>query len=295
MKFDQTYIAIRKRSILEIMDLSFHVVRDYFAPLSVLWLLGTLPFMVLNWFLIGWMADDYYDYEMLFTYLLFSGLLILVEAQMATTFLTTYLGQAIFAQRPTIWIAIKSTFAINPYYVVVHGLFRLVIPALLLLLLLNAEMDRDAFIGYSLLLTLLVGVALLVRCFRPFASEILALERTPIRKKQDQINYALRSSSLHRAASSELVGRFILTTLVAIPLVFTITGTLLILDYLLNLFSAAEYLPLTIYTPIAMWLVVGLFAVVRFLSYIDIRIRQEGWEVELRLRAEAIRLAQGAA
>ncbi len=33
------------------------------------------------------------------------------------------------------------------------------------------------------------------------------------------------------------------------------------------------------------WLVVAFFAVVRFLIYIDQRIRLEGWEVELRLRA----------
>jgi hypothetical protein len=33
------------------------------------------------------------------------------------------------------------------------------------------------------------------------------------------------------------------------------------------------------------WLVVAFFAVVRFLTYIDQRIRLEGWEVELRLRA----------
>ena len=31
--------------------------------------------------------------------------------------------------------------------------------------------------------------------------------------------------------------------------------------------------------------------VVRFLSYLDLRIRHEGWEVELLMRAEALRLA----
>ena len=33
------------------------------------------------------------------------------------------------------------------------------------------------------------------------------------------------------------------------------------------------------------WLVTAFFAVARFLAYIDQRIRLEGWEVELRLRA----------
>jgi len=46
----------------------------------------------------------------------------------------------------------------------------------------------------------------------------------------------------------------------------------------------------TIYFPIAIWLTVGYMAVVRFLGYLDLRIRREGWEVELRLRAEALKL-----
>ena len=34
----------------------------------------------------------------------------------------------------------------------------------------------------------------------------------------------------------------------------------------------------------------GFFRVVRFLSYLDLRIRHEGWEVELLMRAESLRL-----
>jgi hypothetical protein len=42
--------------------------------------------------------------------------------------------------------------------------------------------------------------------------------------------------------------------------------------------------------PLAMWIAACYFTVFRFLTYLDARIRQEGWEVELRLRAEANRL-----
>jgi hypothetical protein len=38
--------------------------------------------------------------------------------------------------------------------------------------------------------------------------------------------------------------------------------------------------------------VIGFFAIVRFLSYLELRIRAEGWEIELLLRAEAARLAR---
>ena len=43
---------------------------------------------------------------------------------------------------------------------------------------------------------------------------------------------------------------------------------------------------------LAIWIVVGYFSVVRFLSYLDLRIRREGWEVELRMRAEGARLTR---
>ena len=43
--------------------------------------------------------------------------------------------------------------------------------------------------------------------------------------------------------------------------------------------------------PIALWVVVAWFSIMRFLSYLDLRIRHEGWEVELLMRAEALRMA----
>jgi hypothetical protein len=47
---------------------------------------------------------------------------------------------------------------------------------------------------------------------------------------------------------------------------------------------------LQFYLPLSAWLVAGYLAVVRFLQYLDLRIRREGWEIELQLRAEAARL-----
>ena len=41
--------------------------------------------------------------------------------------------------------------------------------------------------------------------------------------------------------------------------------------------------------PLALWLVACLSVMVRFLVYLDTRIRLEGWEVELAMQAEALR------
>jgi hypothetical protein len=52
------------------------------------------------------------------------------------------------------------------------------------------------------------------------------------------------------------------------------------------------WVPQMVLRPITLWTVVAFMGVARFLSYLDLRIRQEGWEVELLVRAEAARLAE---
>ena len=41
--------------------------------------------------------------------------------------------------------------------------------------------------------------------------------------------------------------------------------------------------------PLSLWCVAGISVMVRLLNYLDCRIRLEGWEVELAVRAEAMR------
>ena len=102
MRFDQTYIAIRIRGILEILDLSLHVVRDHCLPLSLLWLTGVIPFSAANWLATRWMSADYFEPEYLTLYFFTMSFLIISQAQIATMFMTSYLGQAMFSRvRPS--------------------------------------------------------------------------------------------------------------------------------------------------------------------------------------------------
>ena len=293
MNFDHTYIAIRRRSVLEIMDLSLHVIREYLAPLSILWLVGVLPFAIINWYLIGWLGEDYFDGSSLMLYFYLMLLLIMIQAQVATLPITIFLGKSMFDESPgimeTLWAALKC----NPYMYWVHGILRLIIPTMLLTLVINPSTGDDGIAAAAVWLTIFVLLGMIIRVSRPFASEILCLEKTPaLRKKEGQITYAIRSLSLHRAASGEVFGRAFVLFFLVIPLTFTILGALLSIDALLNLSTDYETLPVVYYGPIAAWIAAGIMAVVRFLNYIDIRIRQEGWEVELRLRAEAMRMQQ---
>ena len=54
----------------------------------------------------------------------------------------------------------------------------------------------------------------------------------------------------------------------------------------------AGYTALRVFLPTSLWLVVAFFTVVRYLLYLNLRIRHEGWEVELALRAEANKLTR---
>ena len=113
---------------------------------------------------------------------------------------------------------------------------------------------------------------------------------TPGRK--GRMTTALRRSALHGGYVGELFVRWI-GSLAA--------GTALFLSLWLSLWSGFGMLlnewtwgkvVLTVYFPLALWLVVGYLTVVRFLGYLDLRIRREGWEVELMMRAEGARLAR---
>jgi hypothetical protein len=78
-----------------------------------------------------------------------------------------------------------------------------------------------------------------------------------------------------------------------------LVGGMLIAIFMLALWGCTQWLSemaeldrftYAVFFQLAVWTTVGFFTVVRFLSYLDLRIRREGWEVELKMRAEAARL-----
>lgn len=293
MKFDRTFIAIRKRNQLEILDLSLHVIRDHWKPLLALWLIGFLPFAMFNGFILFELGSDSYDQEHLWLYCLLMAVLINSQSQVATVFMTVYLGKAMFAEQTMIWDTVQSILKTNRYFIWTHGGLRLLIPIMFFAFLIKGLVGFDSLLMLTVLICLLALIGILIRYGRPFANEILTLEKTPVfSKDKRKITYAKRSRILHSDASADITGRALNVALYSVPLFGCAMGTLITIDSALSLHSNSEVLPLVTYFPIALWMVVGFCAVVRYLSYIDIRIRQEGWEVELRVRAEAQRLEQ---
>lgn len=199
-----------------------------------------------------------------------------------------------FIGKPNIGDSIKSVWKVKPAYYWVHYGLRMIGPIAFFAWLFRFAETEDGRVMSLLLMTILLVIGLLVRSFRPYATKIFILERAPWRASSEStITFGKRSRSLHSAGSG-LFGRFVVSIIFGYFLVAAFFGMIYTLYSWLGFKVGLGYVERAVFWPLSWWLVAGFFSVVRFLSYIDLRIRQEGWEVELSLKAEAVRLQQGA-
>ena len=126
----------------------------------------------------------------------------------------------------------------------------------------------------------------------PYLNEIILLERNRLfRRSPSSTTTFRRSSYLHSNSTGDLFGRWLTSLAIGIPLAAALFASVAFIRAVL-IGSWHPELILLIDFPIAAWAVVSFFTIVRFLSYLDLRIRNEGWEVELTMRAEAARLTR---
>ena len=248
MTYDQTLIVVRERSFLELLDLALVVVRDRPVVLGLTALAGVAPFAALD----IWLLSDPEFPRLVFF------LLLLVEAPWATAPLTLVLGDLMFGVRPQIGVILQRT--------------ALSLPALLV--------TQLACRG----LLLLTGVGyLLVPAQFSFLSEVVLLERLgPFRS-------VIRSRSLSRGFEGELfmrwMGQIILGLIFAVCFRMgaeTVGSVLAGSELTWDRPGLGDRGGLLFQTGV--WIAIAFFGIVRFLAYIDRRIRLEGWEIELRLR-----------
>ena len=295
MDFSKTFISIRTRSAFQIYDLAILVCVEYFKPLIGLLAIGAFPFILLDCWLIGWLATDYKDFRF-FYWVMF--LLVVSQAQIATTFMTHYLGQAMFFGRPKISTTVKEVLRSGFYFHWLHGGVRMVVPVLICCFFLSRSIElgaADRYLYLFLYLPGLVAFGLAFRMFRPFVSEILLLEKTPLRSKNETVVcFQRRSTSLHyrQGAVDWLFGQGVVSLLLGLFLGLAFYAGLWQLDKILNIQANSEWSYAAWYWLVALWLSVGFLCVARFLFYIDTRIRQEGWGVELRMRSESRRISE---
>ena len=307
MQLDNTRITIRERGLLETFDLALHVLREFAQPCFLLTLAAVVPLWLLNYFLLGWMVDpqrfDYTEYQLYdwdqWYYRIYSmypwryffdvALLTFIEAPLASVFVTAYLGEAVFMQKPTFRQVLRNVFKHAPALILCQLLLRGIAPALILVAMMDRYGDNT---GIEVLLWLIAIYSAFFRSFRPYINEIILLEKNPLRSRNPSaITINKRSSHLHGSSAGDLFMRWVIGGVLGLLLIWLITAALylgvgiLISHYEMNWYYAVFLIPA------AFWTVAMYFSVVRYLDYLDLRIRYEGWEVELLMRAEAARLA----
>ncbi|MEY4181026.1 MAG: hypothetical protein RLY70_4601 [Planctomycetota bacterium] len=289
MQLDRTRIAVRERTQIELMDLGLHVLRAYGARLLPAALFGIVPLMLLNEYLLGWLLDpSRYDFGIDFLpyrYLWNMSLLVFLEAPLGTIAATVLLASSTFEERPTMREVLLGVWNGLSQLMICQVVFRG--PLIGWLLIYSARFESEFSLA-EFWLMMLVGVVGLVRANRTFLPEVAVLERLPWRSSNPLVmTLSKRMTMLHAVVS--LFPRWLTMAVICVILGIAIAhGFLFVSGIVLYDWRWGPWL-IRIGCPASMWLVAIYVAVVRFLSYLDTRIRNEGWEVELLLRAEASR------
>ena len=308
MQLDKTAIVISQRSALDLVDLSLIVMRRYWQSILFFAAAGVIPFAIADLVLLWPLCQ--YDSLLIasreissanayhWRYLWVITSLILIQSPFALSAVTYFIGQAVFFERPTAKQVFRAVWERFGAMVFIVGLVRMAIlsfvPAVLMFLnpIFRPEIEIPLyFLG-------MCGAVYVVRGFRPFATEILLLERCPIFKSKDrpdQLPYAKRSRWLHSSHYYELLGVHFGVNMVEILTAFSLSMTsVFLVGVLTGIWSWGFWMDLFVY-PMTIWMVSTWGAIIRFLLYMNSRIRTEGWEIELRLKAEAQRLEEKAA
>jgi hypothetical protein len=246
---DQTLIQIRERSFLDLLDLALVVVRNRPVTLGLAALAGVLPCAALN----AWLTTE--PEFSLYAYFF----LLILEVPWATAPLTVVLGGLMFGERPTAAAVLKS---------LARGL-----PAMIFYQLILRAVLTSIFFLYPIIPSRLA-----------FMDEVILLERGRMKGmvKRTSTLCGLRGADFFGQWVAQLcfgflfVGCFWLGTG---ALISSLIGSELTWDEP----GWADFYGVRF--QLAVWLTVTFFGVARFLTYIDQRIRLEGWEVKLRLQA----------
>jgi hypothetical protein len=268
VQLDQARISIRERSWLDNLDLALQVIRAYSPAMAASAALGIVPLFLFNFFLARWLylgSDEESPSDYLYLLYLLS-ILVMIETPLALAPLTLYLGQALFVEKPAVRETARDFVSCLPQMLLLQLFLRIlfIVPVL----------------------TWIIPYALW-----PFLNEVILLERNPLVGRKGRLSTLKRNSSLHRGGS----GDFMLRAIGALALAgLLIAALVLSQEFLLeNLLGFRPGWNADIITmQLALWLVAIYFAVARFLCYLDQRIRDEGWEVELGLRAQRERLTR---
>ena len=255
----QPRVALRERSGMQIMDLAITVLRAWWRPLLVPLIMGFLPFFLLNLFIGNLLqermieVDNTEDY---FSVPYFLTLIFIMEAPWISAPVEIAMGGLVFNQRVTTRQIMGRIIRGMPKMVLFQVIARGII----------------TIFGITILaIPLALG----------FVNEIIYLERVSWRrlyKRVKSLNANADQFAFSFSATFFLLV-FVISGWYALSVFLSVMEKSSIwLDSELLIFSDWKLHVLTIAG-------IQFFAIARFLFYIDVRIRSEGWDLENQVRA----------
>jgi hypothetical protein len=300
MQFNRTHVVIRERKVLEVFDTALRLLQRYPVPIFITFMVPAAVFSLANYLLLkplidfGYEQPEGWSFFTLFCYVCILQTVTIIQSQAASAWMVNYLGNAVFDASPkyssTFWETLKATGTL--FWV--HGILRGVIFTWLVLLMAWAAQTSESYIGISLgFLSLVAFWTFFVQIARPYITEVVVLEKNPVRSKSaDTVSLGNRSSSLHNGNAGNAFLQMLLSNFFGGILSYMCFVTFFIARGLFINNWDFDYVVLAVLLPASLWCAQIFVAGSRFLFYLDTRIRVEGWEVELRLRAESQRLSQ---
>jgi hypothetical protein len=272
MKLDGAIFAIEQRSVGGCIDLAIVFLRENFFSVLRLLACFAVPSVALTWWL---MVERDWNFSSCVT-------LFALECPFFGAALVASAGHRIFGDR----------FSARTGLRLMASRFFLLLAATLIVRILTAiGMMVMIFPGY------------MVATRYGFLAEVLLLERCPARR------YETRLNDLMNSTFRDLLGRLIMIVVffaVSVTSLFVLvdmaSGTLLGLPIMSGRVSGLAYIIEEVATLMTrdpriatvfisiLWLVYPVTRLAWMFCYFDVRIRKEGWDVELDFRVEANRL-----
>lgn len=288
MDLDNTEIIIRERTLSQRIDLTFHLIRRFASQILLYSAVGIAPYFLLNILLVeGLDPSGYWEYYQWYGKWYLILILTILESPFAMSPLLIFLSQRIFRQKVRVIDTLRRAAAgwVRQFYV--YFLVRLNIIAVLILFSSYYTNSGEPFVAFCFATlfwnALFYGV-------RPYVDAVILLEELRFRSRDGEPGLGMRSSSLHRYQSSDLISESFSLLGINIVLLVGIYAVQLWFVYLilqntvtLNWFSWTFF-------ALSLWCTQVFSTVFRFLGYLDVRVRLEGWELELRLKSQGNRI-----
>lgn len=276
MRVEDCIVTVERRTLGECVDLAFVFSREFAAPLFRIWLVCAVPSCLLVWLMASASTD------MLFP----SILVFLLFSSIYSAILTAAVGPQVFGVPMSLRSGFRS--------------WRRRFPAWLLLTLITRFFQFIS--GFCFLLP-----SVIVTAYAGHFPEVLLLEDAPLKTVTARLKWlsAGGGSGRNQSRLASLFGYWLVMTsgvfilldltagtLVGNPLFFArLAGNNSRLNETLAqlLFDDPAFLTAL---QLAIWIPYPVIRLAWFFCYLDQRIRNECWDLQVQLRAEAARLEQ---